>query len=75
LTTPSFNRIKEYRAYDDIILETYNNALSRGENTFLINQKVLFDKEEYDYIAIENNHYTDYAMNKVAEKICDLLKK
>ena len=68
-----YNNWKEYKEFDDIIRQTYENAVKRGENTLLLNQRELFSEEEYDYVAIENNHYTDYGMFKVADKICELL--
>ena len=74
LTTPSFNRWKEYESFDDIIIKTYEKAIARGENTLLLNQKELFDKKEYDLISIENNQFTDYGMYEVANKLCELLK-
>ncbi len=73
LTTALYNNWKEYKEFDDIIRQTYENAVKRGENTLLLNQRELFSEEEYDYVAIENNHYTDYGMFKVADKICELL--
>lgn len=73
LTTGSFNESKKYEGFDEIIQKTYENALSCGENTYLINQKELFDKDDYDLISFNNGYYTDYAMFKVADKICELL--
>ena len=53
--------------------ETYKNALKRNENVKLINQRDLFDDNEYDFITIDSSHYTDYGMFKVANKICELI--
>lgn len=73
LTTGSFNECKKYEGFDEIIQKTYMNARSRGENTYLINQQDLFEKEDYDIISFNNGYYTDYAMFKLADKICEIL--
>ena len=73
MTTACFNRWKEYEEYDEVILETYNNAISRGENTLLLNQRELFEEDDSDLIAIDIGHYTDYGMYKIANEICELL--
>ncbi|WP_323735650.1 SGNH/GDSL hydrolase family protein [Methanosphaera sp. ISO3-F5] len=73
LTTASFNGSKKYEGYDEIIQKTYENALSRGEKTHLINQRELFKKEDYDIISFNNGYYTDYAMFKLADKICEII--
>jgi hypothetical protein len=75
LTSESFNKWKEYYDFDKIVTETYNNAIKNGDNTFIINQIELFDEEEYDYISVDNSHYTDYGMNIIAEKICEIIKE
>ena len=49
--------------------------MERNENVELLNQRELFDKEEYDFVTIDSSHYTDYGMFKVAEKICELINK
>lgn len=75
LTTANFNFWRAYDDFDVIVENTYNNALFRSENTFLINQRKLFDEKEYDYISIDKSHYTDYGMYKIAEQICDIIKE
>lgn len=73
MTTACFNNWKTYDAYDDVIIQTYENAIANNENTLLLNQKELFDRKEYDLIAVDIGHYTDYGMFKIADKICELL--
>lgn len=73
MTVASFNFSKQYEKYDDIILNTYKNAKKRGENTFLLNQRELFDKKEYPLIATDGCHYNDIGMFRIAEKICEIL--
>lgn len=75
MTTAVFNNCKTYEFFDDVIYETYNNAKKRGENTFILNQKELFDRDEYDFAAIDGAGYTDYGMFRVAEKLTELLNK
>lgn len=74
MTTACFNRWKEYMEYDEVILSTYESAIARGENTLLLNQAELFDRDEYDLVSVDIGHYTDYGMFRVANKICKLLK-
>ena len=73
MTAASFNEWKEYVAYDEVIIQTYENAIARGENTLLLNQSELFDYEDYDLVSIDIGHYTDYGMYKIADKLCELL--
>lgn len=75
LTSECYNNWSTYYEFDKIVTETYENALKRNENVELLNQKELFDEDEYDFIAIDSSHYTDYGMFKVAEKICELINK
>ncbi|HIH36239.1 MAG TPA: hypothetical protein HA277_01970 [Methanosphaera sp.] len=74
MTSAVFNKSKKYESFDDVIYQTYNNAKKRGENTYILNQKDLFNGDEYDLAAIDGGGYTDYAMFRVADKICELLK-
>ena len=74
MTSSCFNFWRDYEEYDKVVIETYENAKSRGDNVYLLNQKELFDKSEYDYIAIDTSHYTDYGMYKVADKLANFLK-
>lgn len=74
MTTTYFNKWIEYEQYDEVILNTYENAVSRGENTVLLNQTELFSPDEYDLVAIDIGHYTDYGMFRIADKICELLE-
>lgn len=75
MTSQSFNHWRDYDEFDEIVAETYQNAIDRGENTEIINQKQLFDDEDFDIIAIDSTHYTDYGMYKIAKKICELIEK
>ncbi|OED29828.1 SGNH/GDSL hydrolase family protein [Methanosphaera sp. WGK6] len=74
MTSESYNLWKDYDDFDKIVIETYENAIKRGENTVLLNQRSLFDINEYDYVTIDASHYTDYGMFKIADKICELLE-
>ena len=73
MTTACFNNEKKYEDYDEVIINTYNNAINRKENTLLLNQKKLFEDEDKSLIAVDGFHYNDYAMFKIADKICELL--
>lgn len=73
LTSECYNNWRIYDEFDKIVNETYKNALKRNENVKLINQRDLFDDNEYDFITIDASHYTDYGMFKVANKICELI--
>jgi hypothetical protein len=73
LTTANFNFWRAYDDFDRIVENTYNNAIYRNENTFLINQRKMFEENEYDLIAVDKSHYTDYGMLKIAEKICEII--
>ncbi|RAP52091.1 MAG: hypothetical protein BZ137_09230 [Methanosphaera sp. rholeuAM130] len=75
LTTANFNFWRAYNDFDVIVENTYNNAIFRSENTFLINQKELFNEDEYDYVAVDKSHFTDYGMFKIAERICDIIRE
>ena len=75
MTSESYNHWFDYYDFDEIVKETYTNAIERGENVELLHQKDLFEEDEYDLIAIDASHYTDYGMYKVAEKICELIEK
>lgn len=75
MTTANFNFWRAYDDFDIIVENTYNNAIYRNENTFLINQRKLFDENEYDYICVDKSHYTDYGMKKIAEKICEIIEE
>jgi len=75
MTSQSFNHWRDYDEFDEIVAQTYKNAIDRGENTEIINQKQLFNDEDYDIIAIDSTHYTDYGMHKIAKKICELIEK
>ena len=70
MTSACFNHWKDYPEFDKVVLKTYRNALSRGENVSLVYQTELFDKSEYSMMAIDFSHYTDYGMFKIAEEIC-----
>ncbi|MBO6274124.1 MAG: hypothetical protein J6M91_01035, partial [Methanobrevibacter sp.] len=75
LTSECYNNWRPYDEFDKIVNKTYQNAMERNENVELLNQRELFDKEEYDFVTIDSSHYTDYGMFKVAEKICELINK
>ncbi len=75
LTSECFNGWRVYNEFDEIVKNTYQNAIGSQENTLLLNQRELFSTDEYDYVTIDSSHYTDYGMFKVADKICELLKK
>lgn len=75
LTSECYNNWRVYDKFDEIVYETYENALKRNENVELLNQRELFDEDEYDYVTIDASHYTDYGMFRVANKICELLNK
>ena len=75
LTSECYNNWRAYDDFDEIVNETYQNALKRNENVELLNQRELFDEEEYDFVTIDSSHYTDYGMFKIADKICELINK
>ena len=73
MTTVNLNNDKKYKGFDDAIIKTYKDAIERGENTVLLNQSELFDEDEKDLVTVDDCHYNDYGMFKVANKICELL--
>lgn len=73
MTSASFNNWRDYDDFDEIVLKTYRNAQENNENTYLINQRELFNEEDYDFIAVDNSHYIDYGMNIIADKICEII--
>lgn len=75
LTSACFNHWLAYDDFDIIVERTYKNALERNENVKLLNQRSLFDDDEYSYVAIDSSHYTDYGMFKVAEALCNLINE
>ena len=74
MTASYYNGWVEYENYDKIVIDTYNNAIARNENTFLLKQRDLFNEEDYDCVTIDSSHYIDYSMFKVAKAICKLLE-
>lgn len=74
MTSSNFNNWKGLDPYDEIVKNTYKNAITNNENTVLLNQKNIFEEDEYDYVCIDGCHYTDYGMNKIADEIIRLLK-
>ncbi len=75
MTSESFNHWFEYNDFDQIVYETYRNALERNENVEILNVKELFDEEEFDLISIDASHFNDYGMYTVAKNLCELIKK
>lgn len=75
LTSENFNFWKSYDEFDEIVENTYNNAKVRGENVALVKQRELFDENEFDFVSIDNTHYSDYGMYIVAERICELIEE
>lgn len=75
LTSECFNHWRAYDDFDKIVLETYNNAIKRNENTQILFQKGLFDESEYHYVTIDSSHYTDYGMFRIAKEICNLINE
>ena len=73
MTSECFNGWRVYDEFDEIVKNTYDDAIKNEENTMLLNQRELFSEDEYDYVTIDSSHYTDYGMFKVADKICELL--
>ena len=74
MTSACFNHWEDYPEFDEVVLKTYNNAVSHNENVDLIYQTKLFDKSEYSMMSIDFSHYTDYGMFKIADEICKLIK-
>ncbi|MGN1155074.1 MAG: SGNH/GDSL hydrolase family protein [Agathobacter sp.] len=75
MTTSNFHDWKGYYGYDDVDKETYAKAIIRKENTYLINQRDLFNGDDYDLVAVDGIHYTDYGMYKIAKEIVRILKE
>ena len=75
MTSESFNHWFEYYDFDKIVYETYTNAIENDENVEIVDVRKLFDESEYDLIAIDASHYTDYGMYVVAKKLCELIEK
>ncbi|AWX32298.1 SGNH/GDSL hydrolase family protein [Methanosphaera sp. BMS] len=75
MTSSCYNYWPMCDEFDKIVLNTFNKAIENGDNTKLLNQRELFDDDEYDLVAVDSAHYTDYGMFKVANKICEMLTK
>jgi hypothetical protein len=75
MTSECFNGWRVYDEFDEIVKNTYDDAIKNEENTMLLNQRELFSEEKYDYVTIDSSHYTDFGMFKVADKICELLNQ
>ena len=75
LTSECYNNWRTYDEFDKIVNKTYQNAIKRKENVEILNQRELFDENEYDLITIDSSHYTDYGMFKIADKIYELINK
>lgn len=75
MTTVNFNDDKKYEDFDDVIIETYENAVKRGENVALLNQNELFRDENKDIVTVDACSFNDLGMFIIANKICELLKK
>lgn len=73
MTSENFNFWKSYDEYDEIVKNTYDNARIHGENVELINQRQLFDENEYDLVSVDDTHYSDYGMYIVAKKLCEII--
>ena len=73
MTSSCFNFWRDFEEYDKIVVNVYKKAIEKGDNTELLYQNKLFDKNEYDYVAIDTSHYTDYGMFKIADELCRLL--
>ena len=73
MTSTSFNKKKLYFALDKHVCEVYEKAVERGENTKLLYQTELFDEEDYDCVSVDESHYIDWSMYRIADKICELI--
>ncbi len=73
LTSENFNFWKSYNDYDDTVENTYNNAKIHGEKVEIVKQRELFDDDEYDFVSVDDTHYSDYGMYAVAKKLCELI--
>ena len=69
MTSCNFNDWVEYFEYDKIVKRTYQNALERGENVYLLNVMELFQKEEYSYVAVDGSHVNDIGMYRIANAL------
>lgn len=74
MTSASFNEKKMYKEFDAHIMEIYEKAKAKGENTELLNQTQIFDKEDYDLVTVDEAHFIDWSMNEIADKICELIR-
>lgn len=72
MTVSNFNNRRGYFRYDDVIISAFNKIVEDGHNTFLINQKALFNEEEYDVVTVDGIHYTDIGMYRIADEICSI---
>ena len=71
LTSSCFNHWRDYNWFDEHIIN-YVKAI-KDENTFLLEQKLLFEEDEWSLCVVDQCHYTDYGMKKVADSITDIL--
>lgn len=71
LTSENFNFWRDYDDFDEIVSNTYNNATILDDNVSIINQREIFEKDEYDYASVDKCLYNDYGMYKIADAICE----
>jgi len=75
LTSSCFNNYAGYDDYDKIVTNTFKNAIKSNHNTFILNQKAVFDKSTFDYNTVDGCHYTDFGMYKIAKRISEILEE
>lgn len=64
----------EYSEFDKIVKKTYQGAVNRGENTVLLDVMDLFEREEYELIAVDGSHINDIGIYRAADGLIRILE-
>lgn len=73
MTTAEFKKQIGFSGFDSVIEDTFERAKQLKHNTYLLNQKALFDESEYDLISLDGSHYTDIGMFRIAEVLTEMI--
>lgn len=75
MTSCNFNKWQDYFEFDEVVKETYEEAMKRKENTKLLDVMSLFEEEEYGMVAVDGSHVNDVGMYRIADALVQLLKE
>ncbi len=75
LSMEAFARKDWIGIFTKVVKDTYEYAVRNGDNTYYLDQMALFRPEEYSLAVVDDCHYTDFGMFRIAEAITQLLEK